>query len=513
MKIPERRVSRSGIFMQFLMILKYKEYLFMDMKMKHIYNGNKGKGETEKMRQALHKSYQKWLVFWAMFLLGLMMMSIVARAGGVTVSPGANITWNLNRETKTLTLTGSGAMNDADASNGTSFDWYGLGDSIEKIVVGEGITRIGNEAFRWANKAVSISIPSTVTSIGDGAFENCTSLTGVTLPSGLKSIGKKAFENCEALKGINIPYGVTSIGEAAFYNCKALKSVTIPGTVTSIGANAFEKCTALESISIPGSVVSIGDLAFYGCASLKTATLFEGLKNIGKYAFYGCKLTAVSFPSSMQSIGSCAFFWSSTLKTIYFTGSRPVIAEDAFSGVRATVYYPSSWKTVPALKSDYMTWKVNSKASGAASPQLKTGAVIKDTKTNASYKVTGKNTVTYVKPTKKKATVSIPSSVTLKGVKCTVTVIADNAFKNNTKLKTVTIPSTIGKIGKNAFYNCKNLKKITIKTKKLTKKNVGTNAFKKTNAKATVKVPASKLKAYKTLLRSKGLGKKAAVKK
>ena len=94
-----------------------------------------------------------------------------------------------------------------------------------------------------------------------------------------------------------------------------------------------------------------------------------------------------------------------------------------------------------------------------------------------------------------------------------VTEIEKKAFYKNTSLKKITIPASIKKIGASAFQGAKKLKKITIQTKSLTKKTVGKNAFKQISAKAKIKVPANKLKAYKKLLKSKGLPSKASVKK
>ena len=91
--------------------------------------------------------------------------------------------------------------------------------------------------------------------------------------------------------------------------------------------------------------------------------------------------------------------------------------------------------------------------------------------------------------------------------------IGNYAFYKCTKLTSITIPSKVNKIGKYAFYGCKKLKKITIKTKSLTKKNVGTKAFKGISAKATIKVPSSKLTSYEKLLTDKGVGPKAKIKK
>ena len=145
-------------------------------------------------------------------------------------------------------------------------------------------------------------------------------------------------------------------------------------------------------------------------------------------------------------------------------------------------------------------------------PKLKTGEKITDKFTGAVYKVTGKNTVEYVKATSKKASRTIPSTVKLKGIRCQVTSIAPKAFKGDTKIKTVVLPSTVRKIGKEAFAKCKNLKKITIKTTYLSSKKVGANAFKGIHAKATIKVPKKQKKAYQKLLKARGVGKKATIK-
>ena len=100
---------------------------------------------------------------------------------------------------------------------------------------------------------------------------------------------------------------------------------------------------------------------------------------------------------------------------------------------------------------------------------------------------------------------TVPDTVTVSGKKYKVTEIKADAFRNNKKLKKVTIGKNIEKIGKNAFSGCKNLKNVNIKTVKLTKKTVGANAFKGINDKAKVKVPKSKLKDYKTILKARGI--------
>ena len=148
-----------------------------------------------------------------------------------------------------------------------------------------------------------------------------------------------------------------------------------------------------------------------------------------------------------------------------------------------------------------------------------TGKLFKDKLTNASYIITSEEpnnlTIAYVSSSGENNGIeTIPEDVTINGKKYKVTEIKANAFKNNKKLKKITIGKNIKKIGKNAFLGCKNLKTVTIMTKKLTKKTVGVNAFKGINDKAKVRVPKSKLKSYKKILKASGIkGKKQQITK
>lgn len=134
----------------------------------------------------------------------------------------------------------------------------------------------------------------------------------------------------------------------------------------------------------------------------------------------------------------------------------------------------------------------------------------KDTITNGQmytsggmkYKVTGKDTVQFVKPLKQKqAKISVPASVTISGRSFRVTEIAAKACYNNKNLKQVVIGKNVIRIGTKAFANCKNLRSIQIKSSGLTK--IGSHAFRNINKKAVVKVPAKKKSSYNKLLKGK----------
>lgn len=119
------------------------------------------------------------------------------------------------------------------------------------------------------------------------------------------------------------------------------------------------------------------------------------------------------------------------------------------------------------------------------------------------------STVAFTKTKSTAKSISVPATITYGGIKYKVTEVSGNAFKNNKKVTTVKLGSNIITIGVSAFQGCKKLKTITVSSKKL--KIVGKKAFSGIYTKAKVKVPSGKKKAYKKLLKGKGLSKKAKI--
>ena len=159
----------------------------------------------------------------------------------------AEITWNLS-EDGTLTISGTG-----DIPGSAGAPWYYRFYEIKKVIIKDGVTNIGENAFSHYTALTSVEIPNSVTSIGESAFFLCTSLTSVTIGNSLTRIGNRAFETCTALLSVEFPNSVTSIGDWAFESCVALTSITIPNSVTSIGNNAFNNCVNLKSFTFKGS--------------------------------------------------------------------------------------------------------------------------------------------------------------------------------------------------------------------------------------------------------------------
>ena len=144
---------------------------------------------------------------------------------GAEGNNGDNLTWILDDE-GVLTISGTGAM---ASWNWKGSPWYANKDKIESVVIEDGVTSIGANAFDGCSGLTSITIPSSVTSIGEHAFYGCSGLTSITIPSSVTSIEKYVFSGCSGLTSITIPNSVTSIGTSAFSGCSGLTRVIYLG--------------------------------------------------------------------------------------------------------------------------------------------------------------------------------------------------------------------------------------------------------------------------------------------
>ena len=154
----------------------------------------------------------------------LMGLSANAESSGTC---GPNLKWHL-MDDGVLTISGIGKMDNYLYSVAP---WYYR--DVKQIIIGDGVTTIGQAAFRNRGSLTSVTIPNSVTTIGVYAFSGCSSLTSVTIPNSVTTIGESAFNQCSSLISVTIPNSVTTIGDNAFNGCSSLTSVNIPNSVTT----------------------------------------------------------------------------------------------------------------------------------------------------------------------------------------------------------------------------------------------------------------------------------------
>ncbi len=170
-------------------------------------------------------------------------------------SCGENLTWTLGAD-GTLTVSGNGPMTDYewdDDQSEITAPWADSKDRIRKVVLEDGVTSIGNEAFDGCGNLTEVQLPDGLTRIGEFGLQAC-GFTEIALPESLTEFGDGAFYGCSALQTIELPSGITEIFMYLFCECTSLASVTIPASVTEIVEYAFYGCSALSRISFRGTM-------------------------------------------------------------------------------------------------------------------------------------------------------------------------------------------------------------------------------------------------------------------
>ena len=295
-------------------------------------------------------------------------------ANGNCGTSDSDVTWSLTSD-GVLTISGSGAM--ADYGNNT-MPWMRFRSSssattlITSIVIGNGVTAIGNYAFQGCSKATSISIPNSVTSIGYKAFYSCKKLETIDIPASVTTIESNAFEKCSGLKSVDIPASVTSISSSAFYGCTGLTSVSIPASVTSISSSAFKGCTSLTSIDIPASVTNIESNVFDGCSNLKSVNLYRASPCTAyPTTFANCPVLEIHVFSDYVDAYQDATNWSDFAEIIT---PISVTANEGTSGVFWATYYNSLVNV--QVPEGTQVFKVNLEGTGLTLTEIE-GRVIK----------------------------------------------------------------------------------------------------------------------------------------
>ena len=379
----------------------------------------------------------------SLFLLILALVCVFAVSNKAEATSfghcGNNVSWVLTDD-GTLTISGTGAMQYYSTYNPAP--WDSIRNSIQNVVIEEGVSNISSYAFYYCENLNSVTIADSVTGIGNSAFRGCESLTAITLPDGLTYIEDYAFFCCENLPEIIIPDGVATIGESTFFACRKLKSVTIGNGVTTIESQAFHYCESLTEVNIPDSVTTIGSSAFSSCSSLISVVIGNGVTTVGSGAFNYCSsLTSITIPDSVVSINT-EFYDCKRLTTLIVAEGSEKISEAMVvcKSQLTKVYIPSSVRAVEetafpgcsSLKGVYITdvaaWCNINFASYTANPLHYSRELYLN-----EEQVTD---------------LVIPDGVNSVG---------DYAFYDGDSLKTITIPDSVTTVGDYAFAACSRL--------------------------------------------------------
>lgn len=249
-------------------------------------------------------------------------------------------------------------------------------DTLKEIILPDGLTTIGYQAFFGCRNLETIVLPESITSIGDSAFDECNINLVATVSYGSYAeqyciehdllyqyvdgtspiedipdehdFGYRLLEDGTAeiiqysgtIKRLSVPdkiggYIVTSIGESAFEKSNII-TLKLPESIVSIGENAFT-LSNLVAVILPDRLQSIGRSAFNSCTSLTSITIPSGVTRISGYTFYFCThLTDVVIPNSVTTIEKNAFGICNRLKSITIPSSVTSIEDEAFSNNELT---------------------------------------------------------------------------------------------------------------------------------------------------------------------------------
>lgn len=416
---------------------------------------------------------------------------------------------------------------------------------LRNIQLPEKLTLIGGGAFCNCKNLKQVQLPPQLKELGEGAFFNCENLAQIQLPSQLNKLGGDAFGECTSLDKIDIPAGLKQIESNTFRNT-GLTSVTLHEGLTKIEDGAFHDCLKLKKIRIPKSVTNIGELAlgirynrengaeevvpggftvegYTGSAAERYVKRMHQSENLYHVFFKDVKF--VSIGGQTAAVTNISKTKISALKTRAFTGKPLTQALTITYGGKKLVNgrdYTLTWKNNKNIGTASVTIKGKGKYNGSVTKKFRI-TVQKNavyTVSRLKYKISsadtsGKGTVVFTGATDKAArkALTIPTTVKIGGKSFRVTAIGTSAMSGAKKLTTVKIGANIMTVGAKAFYGCSKLSNVTIFGTKLTTAKTGANAFKGIRSNCRFKVPASRVSAYKKLLRAKGAGPKIIVTK
>ena len=336
----------------------------------------------------------------------------------------------------------------------------------------QGLKEIGIEAFLGCENLTYISVPDSVTTIDSRAFANCSGLETLIIGNGVNYLSLGLLEGCSNLKNLTIPFvGYEKyndnkdtvlfgyiFGNKEFANTKAVKQYWAEDSFAT-----FYIPTSLSTVTVTGGKLNYG--AFYGCDMLTKITL-QNVTSIGEQAFVGCSgLTSIVIPDSVESIGAKAFFYSKTLTNVTIGTGLKSVGEHAFDGCDNIVKVKYTGDINGWALIDFADWAnplSNTIAGLYIDDKLVTSATINSNSigTNVFYNYKKLESVTIGSSVEKIgisafACTNITSVVFEENSTCSL--IADYAFWGCESLESIDLPSSLKTIGKNAFEWCTNL--------------------------------------------------------
>ena len=454
----------------------------------------------------------------------------------------------------------SGRMKDWTSFNYVPWQLYRY--EIETIHVGEGVVNLGSCFARTPVKPKAgplqdakpqlktVTLPSTLTTIGSGAFYHATALTDIQIPDGVTTIGSKAFEWCSALTELDIPAGVTSVGTQAFKRNGKNTIRFLGKTVPKFGDNIFYQTSKKCKLVVPCQkawVSAVENLAFPGTVSYTDHQKAKAVKTVQPtakakgYQLINCSVCGTEKEKVEFTLAKGKKFTSGSLIYQVNKKDQSVTVTKATKKTLTTVSVPDTvtfggvkYKVTVIGKSAFQSnTKLKKVTLGKYVTTISDFAFYKCYKLQKVICTKGITTVGKGAFNSDKALVSISTLQNVVSVgdsafyKCyklnriggtknrvslyDVKTIGSKAFQGCTAMTSFYEGGALEKVGANCFYGAKRLKTITFKTTKLTKSSVGKDAFRGIYGKAKIQVPSSKLKAYKTILKGKGQGKKVTI--
>ena len=317
---------------------------------------------------------------------------------------------------------------------------------ITEIIIPQGVTHVGNQAFANCINLKSITLPDSVTTIQGTAFMGCSGLTSITLPDGLTTIEYSTFKDCNNLTSVTLPDGLTTIEFSAFEGCSSLTSVTLPDGVTTIGNSAFMGCSSLTSITIPHSVTEIGDYTFGGCSAILNVEENSYAQEYARSNYFEYQIVDISSGKENQDS-------SETNDTSTENSSNPSASIEPEDKKTSTGTVDAGNSKDSTNSSNMTNNETNNTTNGDNTTGSVTGSNTGSTQETVTTPSATVAKVTSLKVKNKKSKKVTVSFKKIKDAKYQVQYSTDKKFKKDNKTKTVSKNSvTISKLKKNKKY-------------------------------------------------------------